>query len=165
MMISKIQISFSIDFSNIIFKYIIFLSYCLKHSNNLGLQCLEQIILKVPLAIHQGLLWKTWYCKGPNQAGYYTTCVSTALTPSAFPRITNPILLKCAALAERGLCAKKPTLGSVILRLCLLKFTLQSVVLSALRPSSFILALPLTFLGYNSKISAGSQSTFKISFF
>lgn len=35
----------------------------------------------------------------------------------------------------------------------------------SLRPSSFILALALSFLGYNSKIVTGSQGTFEISSF
>ena len=92
----------------------------------------EQIIHKPSPAIHQGSFWRAWYWRGANQAGCNTTPSSTAVTPAALPRITNPELLKHAIWAERSLHAKKQTPQSVILRPCLLKFTFQSLVLSAL---------------------------------
>lgn len=55
-----------------------------------------------------------------------------AVTPSAFPRITNPELLKHAVWAKRGLYAKKQKPRCVISQPSLLKFTFQSLVLSAL---------------------------------
>lgn len=55
-----------------------------------------------------------------------------AVTPSAFPRITNPELLEHAVWAKRDLYAKKQKPRCVISQPSLLKFTFQSLVLSAL---------------------------------
>lgn len=125
----------------------------------------EQIIHKPP-AIHQGSPWRAWYWRGANQAGYNTTPSSMALTPTPFPRITHPESLTHAVWAERSLHAKKtnPTIcHSEALPAKI--HILVTCPFCSLRTSSFILALSLSFLGYNSKILAGSQSTFEINFF
>lgn len=104
------------------------------------------------------ILHRSW------QAGYYTNLGSVALNPSALPTITNPQLLKHALSAGKGLHAKKQTSRSIILRPAKMHISVTSPFCS-LRPSCFILVLSLSLLGYNSKILAGSQSTFKISSF